>query len=130
MKVLSKLKTKGNEIVAKLSDEDIKNIQLLNKLKILEEKLEDAGFEVESSGLFKIIEIEDIALYEANRLLRGEDPIAKDLASYVSQFEIEVSEYVKKHKKQPQKEERRDLAYYQWDLKEETDALRESGYYD
>ena len=94
MKVLS-IKGNGNEVdpVAVLAEDDLKNLDLLKKLKELEAEYIEAGAKVGADGMFEIVEMDNIDLYEANRVLGGKEALIRGLADFVKKFEAEVKEY-------------------------------------
>jgi len=94
MKVLS-IKGNRNEVdpVAVLAEDDLKNLDLLKKLKELETEYIEAGAKVGADGMFEIVEMDNIDLYEANRVLGGKDVLIRGLADFVKKFEAEVEEY-------------------------------------
>ena len=134
MKVLS-IRGNGFEPVAALSDADLNNIELLKKLKTLEEEYKALGAKVDPRGMFEIIEVADIGILNANSILEKGFALADCLETYIMLFKAEINQYKATAKKEGRTlpgevPKRKDLAYYQWDIKEETDAMRESGYYD
>ena len=96
MKVLS---IKGNGVgvnpVAILTEDDLKNLDLLKKLKEIEAEYIEAGAKIGASGMFEIVEMENIDLYEANRVLGGKEALVRGLADFVKKFEAELEEYKK-----------------------------------
>ena len=94
MKVLS-IKGNGNGVdpVAVLAEDDLKNLDLLKKLKELEAEYIEAGAKIGAGGMFEIVEMDNIDLYNANRVLGGKDTLVKGLADFVKKFEAEVEEY-------------------------------------
>ena len=106
MKVLSIKGQKGLDVVATLQDGDLKNIELLRKLKALEAELKKAGAEIGESGMFEIVEVEDVDILDANRVLDGKEPLAKGLEEYVKQFEAEVAQFKKQVRAKKAKEAR------------------------
>lgn len=145
MKVLNIKNIKDNSItaVATLSDADLENIDLMKQLKDLESKLKDLDYMIGEDGLFEIVEIENEDLFKANAILKGNGELINGLADYVKQLEADVKEFeklvqekrakeeaAKKEAEEAEAEPKRDLAYYQWDIKETTTAMEESGYYD
>ena len=106
MKVLSIKGQKGLDVVATLQEGDLKNIELLKKLKALEAELKKAGAEIGEGGMFEIVEVEDVDVLEANRVLNGKEPLAKGLEEYVKQFEVEVAQFKKQIRSKKAKEAR------------------------
>ena len=89
-------KVLGLEPVAILEEGDLKNFDLLTRLKGLEREYSNAGAFVSKMGMFEIVEMDNNELENVKQTLGGKINLANGLAEYIKIFEKEVSNYARK----------------------------------
>ena len=85
--------------VASLTDEDVRNIEMLKKLKSLEGDLKDCGMVVRKDGMFEIVEVPTIEMINAQKILYDGKPLCEGLEQFIKVVESEVEEYRKEAEK-------------------------------
>ena len=86
---------KDAEGVSMLTDEDVKNIEMLKKLKSLEGDLKDCGMVVRKDGMFEIVEVPSLEMINAEKILNDGEPLCEGLEQFIKVVESEVAEYRK-----------------------------------